>query len=423
MKSTGMGEDMQLTKLAFKIFFGTKIFSLCSIFILSLMLLLILFSDPLFAAQPPQVSAATAAVIDVKTGQVLYDKHMHLRKYPASTTKVLTAIIAIEEGNLNETVTVSRNAAYQEGSSIWLAEGEQLTLKELVYAIMLASGNDAAVAIAEHISGSVEDFADLMNKKAEDMGAENSTFLNPHGLPQSGHYSTAYDLAMIMRYALQNETFAEITATKYKTISWPDHEWDRGLRNHNKLLWQYDDATGGKTGYTKAAGRCLITSASRNNREVVAVVLNSPDDWLDCTRLLDYGLDEFNEVVVVEAGTSIYDLDWEQTLEKKLNLIARNSIAVAVPVDDKINVKKKIELLPELKLPVTEGQKVGKLKLYHDDRLLDSTDLVAGNDLNFSSVFLRFWYRLTYMLRNFAQKQDFKYLSRNKLIMETELMI
>ena len=137
---------------------------------------------------------------------------------------------------------------------------------------MLASGNDAAVAVAEHIAGSIEDFAVMMNAKAREMGALNSNFINPSGLPDPDHYSTAYDLAMIMRYALKNGIFREITATRNKTIPWADNDWGRGLRNHNKLLWQYDDITGGKTGYTRAAGRCLVASAKKE-REVVAVVL------------------------------------------------------------------------------------------------------------------------------------------------------
>ncbi len=151
----------------------------------------------------PEVSATTAVVIDADTGQVLYDKHSQIQRYPASITKIVTAIVALEAGNLDDIVKVSRKAAYQEGSSIYLKPGEELTLEELLYGILLASGNDAAVAIAEHISGSVASFAELMNEKTKKMGAKNSNFLNPSGLPEAGHYSTAYDLAMIMRYALQ----------------------------------------------------------------------------------------------------------------------------------------------------------------------------------------------------------------------------
>ena len=266
---------------------------------LFLVLTLHIFNSPVLARGLPQLSARSAVLIDVETGQVLYNKHMHLKSFPASLTKVLTTIIALEEGNPQELVKVSRRAAYQEGSSIYLQEGEKIKLLDLLYGVMLASGNDAAVAVAEHIAGSIEDFAVMMNAKAREMGALNSNFINPSGLPDPDHYSTAYDLAMIMRYALKNGIFREITATRNKTIPWADNDWGRGLRNHNKLLWQYDDITGGRPAY-RAAGRCLVASAKREGREVVAVILNAPDDWLDVRRLLDYGLKPLKVRLVAE---------------------------------------------------------------------------------------------------------------------------
>ncbi|NLM97262.1 MAG: D-alanyl-D-alanine carboxypeptidase, partial [Halanaerobiaceae bacterium] len=221
----------------------------------------------------PAVSAKCAVVLDMETGQVLYNKNMSIKAFPASLTKILTTIIALEEGDINDIVKVSRRAAYQEGSSIYLQEGEEIKLEDLLYGVMLSSGNDASVAVAEHISGSIDEFALLMNEKAKEIGALNSNFKNPNGLPDPDHYSTAYDLAVIMRYAMKNKIFRTISGTKNRTISWAGNDWGRGLRNHNKLLWLYDDITGGKTGFTKAAGRCLAASAERNGREVIAVVL------------------------------------------------------------------------------------------------------------------------------------------------------
>lgn len=344
------------------------------------------------AVAPPRITATAAAVVDVETGQILYEKQIHLCRPPASLTKVLTAIIAIEEGNLKEKVKVSRRAAYQEGSSIYLEEGEELSLEELLYGVMLASGNDAAVAVAEHISGSVEEFARLMNKKAKEMGAKNSNFVNPSGLPHPDHYSTAYDLAMIMRQAMKNEVFARITATKYKTISWADNDWGRGLRNHNKLLWSYPDITGGKTGYTRAAGRCLITSAKRNGREVIAVVLNSPNDWLEVRTLLDYGLDNFKRVKVIEKGDIIHQLEWEGSREGEISFLAERPLTVLVPEGGKIKIRKEVYLKPELKLPIRKGEIIGSLYLYAGEQLLGKTELIALNDLNYNSIFLRFWH-------------------------------
>ncbi len=352
------------------------------------------------AEASPQTSAQTACLIDVETGQVLYGKNIHQQRPPASLTKVLTSIIAIEEGDLKEMVKVSRKAAYQEGSSIYLQEGEHITLEELLYGVMLASGNDASVAIAEHISGSVEEFADLMNKKALEMGAQNSNFRNPNGLPDPEHYSTAYDQAIIMRYALKNKVFARITATKTKTISWEGQNWGRGLRNHNKLLWLYPDTTGGKTGYTRAAGRCLVASAKRDGREVVAVVLNCPDDWLDVQNLLDYGLDNFKEVKIVEKGDIIYQVEWEKSREGSLGLLVETPVEVVIPKGGKLKVKKEVYLKPELELPIKRGDIIGHLKISRDGRLLDQTKLIAGNDLTYNSIFLRFLHWVTNISKN-----------------------
>lgn len=367
-----------------------------------LLIFLVLFAGyGVRAKEKPFISATSAAVVDVETGQVLFNKHMHLRRPPASLTKILTTIIAIEEADLNDMVTVSRRAAYQEGSSIYLEVGEKIPLEDLLYGVMLASGNDAAVAVAEHVSGSVKEFAKLMNKRAEEMGALNSNFLNPSGLPEPGHVSTAYDLAMIMRYSLKNKIFSKITSTKYKTISWADNDWGRGLRNHNKLLWSYDGITGGKTGYTRAAGRCLIASAKRGNREVVAVVLNSSNDWLEVRRLLDYGLDSFKRIEIINKGQVIHDLSWEESREGELKLYAKKPLSVVIPKGGKVKVRKEIILKPELELPIKKGDILGELFVYENTYKIGKIELIAGNDLNFNSVFLRFWYWLSNLISDF----------------------
>lgn len=376
-----------------------------SIFILILSTIIIFLNiQRTQAVQPPSITASTAAVIDTKTGQALYDKHMHLHRPPASLTKILTAIVAIEKGDLNDIVTVSRKAAYQEGSSIYLEKGEKITLEDLLYGIMLASGNDAAVAIAEHLSGSVENFARLMNIKAKQMGAKNSNFLNPHGLPQAGHYSTAYDLAMIMKKALENEIFARITATKEKTISWNNNTWGRGLRNHNKLLWSYPGITGGKTGYTRAAGPCLIASASKGKRKVIAVVLNSASKnikYRETRELLDYGINNFKEKIIINKRDVIHKLKWETSRDGKLCLIAEKPLPVIIPKGEKIKIKKEIILKKELMLPIKKGEIIGKLFLYQQEKIIGKTNLLAGNNLNFNSIFLRFWYWISSYISNF----------------------
>jgi len=359
--------------------------------IIYILLLLISFNTE--AIDTP--TATAAILIDGETGQILYEKNSHLHRPPASLTKILTAIIAIEEGNLQDRVKVSQRAVYQEGSSIYLEEGEELRLEELLYAILLASGNDASVAIAEHISGSVEKFALLMNKKARDMGAISSNFLNPSGLPQAGHISTAYDLAMIMRYSLKNSVFSRIISTKTRTISWDNNEWGRGLRNHNKLLWSYEDITGGKTGYTKAAGRCLLASARKGDREVIAVVLNCPDDWLEVRNLLNYGLNNFKQVNVINKGEVIHQILWEDAREGKLSIMAGDQVNILIPSGGEIKIKKELYIKPELKLPIKKGEIIGYLKIYSKGELFSKSDLIALNDLNYNSIFLRFWSWLT----------------------------
>ncbi|MTI60779.1 MAG: D-alanyl-D-alanine carboxypeptidase [Firmicutes bacterium] len=373
-----------------------RLFNL-SIFFLFIFLL-ILFSQSLVVIAAPYVSANSACVIDLETRQVLYNKNMHLKCPPASTTKILTSIVAIEESNINDVVTVSRKAAYQEGSSIYLSEGEKIRLEELLYGVMLASGNDAAMAIADHISGSVEEYAELMNRRAVEMGAKNSNFINPSGLPDSNHYSTAYDLAMIMAYALENKIFAQITASKNKTISWSGNDWGRGLRNHNKLLWSYSDITGGKTGYTKAAGRCLVASARRDGREVVAVVLNCPNDWNDVRNLLDYGLDQFKKVVVMDKGEIVYKMNWEDSQEGELGFMINCPLLAVLPRGGKIKLQKEVYLKPSLELPIKRGDLIGSLKVYDNGELLSKMELLAANDLNYRSFFLKFWNWITVLL-------------------------
>lgn len=368
------------------------------IVIFFILLLLLAVPEPTNSTDNLQLnnlSSTSACLLDVQTGQVLFSKHPHYKQPPASLTKILTAVVILDEGKLSDKVKVSRNAAYQEGSSIYLEEGEVITLEELLYGILLTSGNDASVAAAEHIADSVKKFAVLMNKKAQEIGAENSNFVNPSGLPHRDHYSTAYDMALIMRYALQLDKFAEITSTKYKTISWENKNWGRGLRNHNKLLWSYDSATGGKTGYTEAAGRCLASSARRNGREVVAVVLDSPRDWLESTTLLDYGLDYFKNKKYISKDEIVHTLHLKDSREKKLSLKAESPVYLTVPRNEKFKIKKKISYNAKLKLPIKKEDKLGRVIIYNGDKIIGETELLAADDMNYDSIFMRLWHKLS----------------------------
>lgn len=248
---------------------------------LTLLFFLTLFPIP--TAQAVSTSATAAFLLDASTGQVLYEKNADKKMLIASTTKIMTALVALRDGVLTDTVTVSRNAANTEGSSMYLKAGETLSLEALLYGLMLSSGNDAAVAIAEHVAGSVPAFAERMNALAQAIGMSNSSFANPHGLNHPDHYSTARDMATLANVAMNNETLRRITSTR--TVSLAGHS----MKNHNKLLWNLEGCIGLKTGYTKAAGRTLVTCCERNGRRLIAVTLQDGDDWNDHRKLYEYG--------------------------------------------------------------------------------------------------------------------------------------
>ncbi|MDP3014562.1 MAG: D-alanyl-D-alanine carboxypeptidase family protein, partial [Candidatus Subteraquimicrobiales bacterium] len=239
----------------------------------TILLLLFIFPAQLLAA-PPTLSATSAILVDKDSGFVFYELNSHKKLSVASTTKIITGILVLEYGDMEDVVVTSQNAADAGGSELYLDPGEGRTVDELIYALLLRSANDAAVALAEYIAGSVKDFTVLMNRKAKLVGANSTQFTNPHGLHDE-NFSTAYDLSLIARYCLENEKFSEIVATKKRTIPWPGNPYPRELLNHNKLLLKYPKATGIKTGYTKKAGYCLVSSAREGNRTLIAVVLNS----------------------------------------------------------------------------------------------------------------------------------------------------
>ncbi|MCR4440915.1 MAG: D-alanyl-D-alanine carboxypeptidase family protein [Peptococcaceae bacterium] len=240
----------------------------------------------------PVIQARSAVLMEKDSGKVLYKKNDEQRRPPASTTKILTAILAIECGKLDEVIEISENAAVTGEATIHLKRGDRLTLYNLLHGALLRSGNDACVAIAEAVAPSEEEFVGLMNLKALTLGACSTTFQNPNGLPGKDHLTTAYDLALIARYAMNNQTFAGIVKKKEYLLRWEGSTRTLHLKNTNRLLWSYPYATGVKTGTTDKAGQCLVASASRMGREVIAVLLHSPSRFLEAQRLLEYGLNE-----------------------------------------------------------------------------------------------------------------------------------
>ena len=349
----------------------------------------------------PTVSASSVCLMDAKTGEVLFEKNMKEERGMASTTKIMTAIVALEHGNLDDTVTVSANAANTEGSSIWLSQGEQIKLSDLLYGLMLASGNDSAVAIAEHIGGSVDEFVRLMNEKAKEIGAEHTSFANSNGLTADGHYTTAYDLALITRYAMQNNTFREIVSTWQTTIPHEGAEWDRSLTNHNKLLNLYDGCIGVKTGFTKAAGRCLVSAAERDGVILICVTLNDPDDWNDHIHLMDDGFSQYESTVLAEKGQILSSIKIPESTET-MDVMVSETLSLPIRTAQASLLKSEIQI-HELHLPVAVGDPVGDMVFFIEDKEIGRVPLLSTQAID-APPQSGFWVNFNYILNIFFSR-------------------
>ena len=279
------------------------------------------------------ISAEKAVLMDAATGQVLYERNADGESLIASTTKIMTALVVCEQCNVLDRVRIPAEAVGVEGSSLYLREGEVLTVQELLYGLMLHSGNDAAVALAIYCGGTVEGFADLMNDKARVLGLENTHFANPHGLDAPDHHSTARDLAVLAAYAMDDPLFRQTVSTKTVRIG------ERSLRNHNKLLWQVEGADGVKTGYTRAAGRILVSSAAREGRRLVAVTINAPDDWTDHASLLEQGFARYQRRQIAGAGDTVGTVEVLGGQALEVRLVAAEDHFLSVAEDEKVTVE------------------------------------------------------------------------------------
>jgi len=325
-----------------------------------------------------EISALAAVLMDRESGRILWERNPDQKLPMASTTKIMTALLALELGHETDLIVVSEKAANTEGSSIWLEEGEEKTLEELLYGLMLLSGNDAAVAIAEHIAGSVEAFARLMNIKARALGAHNTHFTNPHGLPDDNHYTTARDLALITRHALMNERFREIIATPEYTISWPGHPWDRIMVNQNRLLEEYPGADGVKTGWTRKAGRCFVGSATREGWQLLVVVLNAQQMWEDAMALLDYGFHNYQKELLAEKGQYICSAEVYKG-ERSVNLVAAENFYYPLAAGEKAEIVSRPVLKEQIKAPLATGEPLGSLEFYLMGNMIGSVELLSGH--------------------------------------------
>jgi D-alanyl-D-alanine carboxypeptidase (penicillin-binding protein 5/6) len=358
------------------------------------------------APREPEVSAKSAVLIEASTGKILYAKGANDRRPPASTTKMMTLIVALEHGNLGDVVTTSPNAASTEGSSLWLNPGEQLKLKDMLYGMMLVSGNDATVAVAEHIAGSVDKFAALMTDKARAIGAMSTNFTNSSGLPDKRHYSTAADLAKIAAYGYKNPLFRTIVGTKHTVIPWAGKPHDRDLYNENKILWLYDGGNGVKTGFTEEAGRCLVSGAKKGNVQLVAVVLDSDRMWEDSMKLLDYGFSQISPLAMVKQDDIMKTVKVENGKAEFVKLVAAGDIVVPAGADDKDQFSLVVDAPGRVAAPVAVGQKIGTVKAMYKNQEIASVDLVATEAVERKSFFGLLWGSVwnffTFIVKNFA---------------------
>lgn len=322
--------------------------------------------------------AVSAVLIESGANTVIYEKNARKKMPMASTTKIMTALCALENADPNKTVNIDSRAVGVEGSSIYLAKGEKMTLRELIYGLMLHSGNDAAVAIAYAVSGGIDEFADLMNKTAARIGAADTHFENPNGLDSDNHYTTAYDLAIITSYALKNREFAKVVSTYEMNISGGDRGYDRKLRNHNKLLRLYDGCTGVKTGFTKRCGRCLVSSAKRGGTELVAVTLNDGNDWQDHAAMLDYGFAETKEVCVLHKGDYLQSVSVHGGTAENCNAVCAEDLYVTQLKSDTAKPEIFYEIEPSVNAPVEYGDRLGTVGVKVGGRRGRSVDAVAA---------------------------------------------
>lgn len=307
-----------------------------------------------------EVSAEYACVMLADTGEMVYEKNAYTQYPMASTTKIMTALLALESCGMEEIVTVSRNASMQEGSSMYLHPGDKITMENLLYGLMLNSGNDAAVAIAEHVAGNTDAFAAQMTARAQALGAEATQFKNPNGLDAEGHYTTAHDLALITREAMQNETFRQIVSTKTKAVPLVSGGAELYLANHNKMLKLYDGATGVKTGFTKSTGRCLVSSAERDGVSLIAVTLRAPDDWNDHARMLDDAFARYASVNIFKTGECLRETEISG---EPIRVLVGEDVQTVCEKGTKPKAEVVVHLAEQLAGPVSEGEKIGYMEV------------------------------------------------------------
>lgn len=339
------------------------------------------------------VSSKSAILMDVCSGQVLYEKNSHEKLPPASVTKIMTMLLIVEaldsgKIKLDDKVQVSENAASMGGSQIFLEPGETQKVDTLLKGIAVASANDACVAMAEHIAGSVEDFVGKMNEKAKQLGMKDTNFVNTNGLPVDNHYTTAYDIALMSKELLKHDAISKYLTTWIDSVVVGKKQATIGLANTNKMVKHYQGTTGVKTGFTQQAKYCLSASAKRGDTHLVAVTLGaetSPERFKDSSALLNFGFANYESVKLCSRNDNIATLTLDKAEDNKVNLVAKDDLSVLIKKGGSKDFTKKIKVSDNPSIPIKKGTVLGKVEVYKDKKLIGKVDLVNTKDINKAS--------------------------------------
>lgn len=351
-----------------------------------------------YTLKTSDIVAEAAILMDQESGQILFQKNINKIMYPASITKIMTAILVLEDLSLDDTVVIDAKAPFTEGNRIYVIEDEILTVEQLLNALMIESANDAAVALANYHSGSVEAFAQKMNARAQELGALNTNFVNPNGLPDEAHVTTAYDMALIAKHAMNMDKLMEIASTvRYQIPPTNKQDETRYLTNSNRFLYgvgsknqinyngkmidiKYDAVTGLKTGYTVAAGQTFVATGEKDGKKLLSVILKSEGKnlYIDSRKLLDYGFDNFERKALIDAGEKIEELSFEDEKNSRLPIVTKDALVAYVPLGTQVSdLTRNMHLLPDITLPVESGQVLGTMQYQLGDLTVASTELVA----------------------------------------------
>ncbi|WP_054875344.1 D-alanyl-D-alanine carboxypeptidase family protein [Oxobacter pfennigii] len=344
-------------------------------------------------ASTPSVAAEGALLIESNTGRILFEKNKDVKFYPASTTKIMTALLVLEHCQLDDKVIVGENPPYVKGSKIYIFEGEEFTVDQLLYALLIESANDVASAFAEHIAGSDEEFAKLMNKKAKELGCKNTNFTNPHGLYNPDHYTSAYDLYLITKEAMKYETYRKIVTTRSYTLEPTNKQPERRyFHSNNRLMYNnrfhVEGANGAKTGYTTESGHSLVATAYREYTDLMVVLLcdKKPGLWEDAYALMNYGFENFETVMGVAAGNLITSLKIANT-NLELPLKASKDLYFTKEVKGDCDIISSLQIINGFKGYILKGQTIGYIEYSYNGKNLGSVDVTAAHDLPITSLY------------------------------------